>query len=133
MVPPMPLEPGLVATADHMVGPADLATALGSGTVEVLATPRLLAWVEAVCMQVLDGHLDPGETSVGMRSQFDHVAPSVEGASVRASAELERVDGRRLTFAVTAADARGEIATGRLTRVIVDRDRFIERARATLD
>ncbi|MGI9605369.1 MAG: thioesterase family protein [Acidimicrobiales bacterium] len=129
----MPLEPGLVAAAEHVVGPADLATALGSGTVEVLSTPRLLAWVEAACMRALDGHLESGETSVGMRAQFDHVAPSVVGATVHATTELERVDGRRLTFLVTAADARGEIANGRLTRVIVDSDRFIERARAEPD
>jgi predicted thioesterase len=123
----------LVAAAEHVVGPADLATAMGSGTVEVLSTPRLLAWVEAVCMQALDGLLEPGETSVGMRTQFDHVAPSVVGATVRTTAELERVDGRRLTFAVTAADAREEIAAGRLTRVIVDSDRFMERAHAEPD
>lgn len=133
MVPPMPLEPGLVAAAEHVVGPLDLATALGSGTVEVLATPRLLAWVEAVCMLALGGHLAPGETSVGMRAQFDHVAPSIIGATVRATAELERVDGRRLTFAVGATDPRGPIATGRLTRVIVDTDRFLERAHAEPD
>jgi predicted thioesterase len=120
----------LVAATEHVVGPADLATALGSGTVEVLSTPRLLAWVEAACMRALDGHLEPGETSVGMRAQFDHIAPSIAGATVRATAELERVDGRRLTFAVAAADSRGEIATGRLTRVIVDADRFLERAHA---
>jgi predicted thioesterase len=63
-----------------------------------------------------------------MRIQIDHVQPSAVGAMVRAEATLEKVEGRRLTFVVNAHDGRGLIAAGRVTRVIIDRDRFMEKA-----
>lgn len=68
------------------------------------------------------------QSAVGMRVRLDHVRATPVGASVHIEAELSRVEGRRLTFEVRAADARGEIATGQVIRVIVDRDRFMERA-----
>ena len=64
-----------------------------------------------------------------MRMQIDHVQPSPVGADVTVTAVLERVEGRRLTFAVEAVDGRGTIASGRVVRVLVDRERFLERAR----
>lgn len=124
----MQLEAGLAAETRFVVGPDDLAPAMGSGSVDVLSTPRLLAWVEAACMEVVEARLGPGETSVGMRTQLDHIKPSVVGAEVVARAELERVEGRRLTFMVQAHDPKGQIATGRLTRVIVESARFLDRA-----
>ena len=77
--------------------------------------------------EVLEGLLGPNETSVGMRLQIDHVQPSAVGTTVGVDATLEKVEGRRLTFVVNARDSRGLIAAGRVTRVIVDRDRFMEK------
>lgn len=114
-----------------MVGVEDLATSFGSGTVDVLATPRVLAWMESACLDAIDGALGPAETTVGMRAQLDHVAPSVLDAVVRATAELERVEGRRLSFTVRVTDGRGEIANGRLTRIVVDTKRFLDKATTT--
>jgi predicted thioesterase len=108
---------------------ADTAIALGSGEVPVLGTPRVVALVEEASVKALDGNLDPGTTSVGMRIQLDHVAPTAVGHKVRAEATLERVEGRRLTFAVSMRDERGLVAVGKVTRVLVDVERFLEKSR----
>lgn len=124
----MPPEPGLTASVTTTVTEADTAIALGSGEVAVLATPRLVALMEQAAIEALVNQLDPGETSVGMRVQLDHLAPSGVGMEVTAEATLEKVQGRRLVFTVSANDARGLVAAGRVTRVVVETERFMERA-----
>jgi fluoroacetyl-CoA thioesterase len=108
---------------------ADTAIALRSGNVPVLATPRVIALCEEATVVALATALDPADTSVGMRVQIDHVQPTAVGASVTATATLEKVEGRRLTFTVNAHDERGLIAAGRVTRVVVDTTRFLDKAR----
>jgi predicted thioesterase len=78
---------------------------------------------------VLAKRLAHTETSVGMRIQLDHLQPTAVGSSVTAEATLERIEGRRLTFTVTVTDDGGLVAAGRVTRVVVDRERFLEKAR----
>jgi fluoroacetyl-CoA thioesterase len=107
---------------------ADTAVAMGSGEVQVLATPRIIALCEQATLAALAGRLEPNETTVGHAIQLDHVAPTRVGGRVRAEATLQKVAGRRLTFTVSVTDARGLIAAGKITRVIVDTDRFLERA-----
>lgn len=112
----------------HQVSTGDLAVVLKSGDVPALATPRLIQWFEEACVAVLADELQAQQTSVGMRVNVDHTAPSQVGQLVSARAMLEKVDGRRLTFAVSATDEMGtEIGLGRMVRVIVDRTRFAER------
>lgn len=125
----MSLETGLSASVDLVVGEEDTAEAVGSGTVPVLATPRLLSLCEQATVAALEGQLPAGSTTVGMRIQFDHLAPTVVGARVTADATLEKVSGRRLTFTVSASDPRGLIAAGKVTRVVVDTERFLDRTR----
>src|SRR5947209_5355303 len=72
---------------------------------------------------------DPGTTTVGMRVQLDHLAPTAVGHKVRAEATLREVEGRRLVFAVSVRDERGLVAAGKVTRVVVDIDRFMDKAR----
>lgn len=124
----MPPQPGLAAEVIAAVIDADTALALGSGDVPVLGTPRVVALVEEASIKAIDGSLDPGTTSVGMRIQLDHVAPTGVGHKVRAEATLERVEGRRLTFAVSVRDERGLVAVGKITRVLVDFERFMEKS-----
>ncbi len=69
--------------------------------------------------------LDSGTTTVGMRIQFDHLQPTPVGAEVVAEAVLERIEGRRLVFNVSASDSGGLVAAGKITRVLVDVDRFM--------
>lgn len=125
----MPPTPGLVGVAKLEVTSDDTALAMHSGEVEVLATPRVVALAEEASCVALSGRLDPGETSVGMRVQLDHLAPSAIGAHVRAEATLESVEGRRLVFKVSIEDERGLVAAGKVTRVVVEAERFLEKTR----
>ena len=122
------LEPGLTATVTVTVSDADTASSLGSGEVDVLGTPRVVALVEQAAVEAVRNRLDPGETSVGMRVQLDHLAPTAVGAEVTAEATLEKVQGRRLVFTVAANDARGLVAVGRVTRVVVETERILQKA-----
>lgn len=118
-------EPGLVATASLTVESPDTAAEVGSGSVRVLATPRLLALCEKATVQAVADHLEPGLTTVGVQVRLDHVAPSPVGSSVSAEATLEKVAGRKLFFTVSAHDDRGLVAAGKVTRVIVDAAEFM--------
>lgn len=124
----VPVEPGLSAEVELTVGDGDTAVAMHSGDVEVLSTPRIIALCEQATVQALQGSLEGNDTSVGHSIQLDHVAPSRVGSRVRAEATLQKVAGRRLTFTVSVTDGRGLVAAGKITRVIVDRDRFLDRA-----
>jgi fluoroacetyl-CoA thioesterase len=123
------LEPGRSGRASLMVADQDTAVALGSGDVEVLATPRLISLCEEATLQAVSGQLGDGQTSVGVRVQFDHLTPVRVGSVVTAEAVLEKVEGRRLVFTVTATDAAGLVGAGRVTRVVVDIENFLAKAR----
>jgi len=128
----MGVAPGLTASVTLTVGDGDTAVAMGSGDVPVLATPRLIALVEEASVKALGERLGPDKTSVGYEVQLAHLSPTPVGAEVTADATLESIEGRRLTFRVAVTDARGLVAAGRITRVVVLRDRFIERAQSEL-
>lgn len=115
---------GANGTAGLVVSAADTAVALGSGDVDVLGTPRLVALCEAATVAALAGGLAATETSVGTRVEVDHLAPSLPGARIEARAILAEVDRRRLVFEVEAREGDHVIGRGRITRVVVDRDRF---------
>lgn len=100
-----------------------------SGTMPVLATPRIVAMLEEAAVRAVEEQLDPGHSTVGVRVQLEHISPTPIGGVVSAAANLERVEGRRLTFHVSARDERGLIAAGKVTRVVVDVERFLEKTR----
>ena len=126
----MDCTPGRAATVTLVVTPADLAPAWRSGDVPVLATPRLAALCEEATVAAVTPCLAEGETTVGLRLELDHLAPSRVGASVAATAVLEDFAGRRLTFAVAVRDGSRLVARGRVTRVVVDRASFLGQAGA---
>ncbi|MEY4174344.1 MAG: hypothetical protein RI900_1509 [Actinomycetota bacterium] len=119
---------GLKGVASLVVTQSDTAVAMGSGQVPVLATPRLVALCEQATCAALDGHLGEGCTTVGMRVQLDHLQPTAVGGSVHAEALLEKIEGRRFTFTVSASDDKGLVAAGKVTRVLVDVARFLEKS-----
>jgi fluoroacetyl-CoA thioesterase len=104
----------------------DTAQALGSGDVPVLATPRLIQWLEAATVEAARPFLGAGQTSVGTAVRIRHLRAASVGARVRLAATAPpSPDGRRLTFAVSAVDeAGGQLADGEIERAIVDRARF---------
>jgi len=118
---------GLKGVASLVVGPDDTAIALGSGDVNVLGTPRLVALFEAATCDALRDMLDEGQSSVGMRVQIDHLQPTPVGAEISVEAVLDKVEGRRITFTATATDSGGLVAAGKVTRVLVDVERFMSK------
>lgn len=123
----------LTATSTFAVEADDTAAAVGSGSLPVLGTPRLLAWCEAVTCAALEPTLEEGRTSVGTRIQLDHQAASAVGQVVEVTASSAYADGRlhRFTVAARHVGADGSpgrtVATGEVTRVVVDSDRFLAR------
>ena len=118
---------GLKGVASLVVGEEDTAVALGSGDVNVLGTPRLVALFEAATCDALRDMLDEGQSSVGMRVQIDHLQPTPVGAEISVEAVLDKVEGRRITFTATATDSGGLVAAGKVTRVVVDVERFMSK------
>jgi fluoroacetyl-CoA thioesterase len=121
------LAPGLTATVRLTVTDADTAQTLGSGDVPVLGTPRVVALAEAATVAATARALEPGQTTVGVRVEVDHLAASPVGRQVVALATLTAVEGRRLTFEVTVTDGETIAAQGIISRVLVDRQRFLEK------
>jgi fluoroacetyl-CoA thioesterase len=124
----VPLEPGLTASAEIVVTDDDTADALHTGDVPVLATSRIVRLAEEATVRAVSGRLADGTTTVGYRVQLDHLAPTAVGGRVHAEAVLQAVEGRRLTFRVSVSDGHGLVAAGRITRVVVERVRFLEKA-----
>jgi fluoroacetyl-CoA thioesterase len=122
------LEPGLAGTAEMVVGDSDTAVAMKSGDVAVLATPRVVNLAEEATVLAVADRMTDDLTTVGYRVQLDHLAPTAVGGHVQAEALLESVEGRRLVFRVSVTDKNGLVAAGRITRVIVERLRFLEKA-----
>lgn len=117
------------ATLSFTVTEDDTAAAVGSGSLPVLGTPRLLAWCEAATCAAVEPHLAQGQTSVGTRISLEHLAASPVGAEVEVTASAAYVDGRLRRFTVAAKHA-GDgtlVGTGEITRVIVDAARFLAR------
>ena len=102
----------------HQVTDADTAIALGSGDVPVLATPRLIAWLEAATVQAAAARLQSGQTTVGTAIRIEHRRATPVGGSVEITTSMTSPDGsgRRLTFTVQATDTSGQVvAEGRST------------------
>jgi fluoroacetyl-CoA thioesterase len=111
----------------HEVTEADTAASVGSGDVPVLATPRLIAWLEAATMQAAAQFTRPGQTTVGTAVRVEHRRATRVGGTVEVVAEPPlATTGRLLTFLVRAIDDSGQlVADGEIDRAIVDRDRFL--------
>ncbi len=122
------LTPGMAARVELTVTDPDTAQAVGSGDVPVLATPRVLALAEAATVAATATRLKPGTTTVGTRVELDHKAPTAVGHTVVADARLAKVDGRRLLFEVIVTEGTTTVAEARVERVVVERQRFLEKA-----
>lgn len=130
----MSVQPGTTGSAVLTVAERDTALAMGSGEVAVLATPRVVALMEAAAVAALAGHLADGATTVGTRIEIEHRAPTPVGSSVVAEAIVTAATDRGITFDVSVADASSHephtiVARGSHTRVVVDRIDFLARSR----
>lgn len=107
-----------------------LACTVGSGDVEVFATPMMLALMEEAASKCIAPYLEPEQTSVGTMITASHTAATPENMQVRAVATVTAVNGKQVSFRVEAFDECGPIGEGAHERVIVNRARFAEKARA---
>ncbi|MBQ7951816.1 MAG: thioesterase family protein [Alistipes sp.] len=120
---------GLSFTATTTVNQNNTAKALGSGDMDVFATPAMVALMENAAMTAVAPHLEAGQTTVGTQITTSHIKASALGATISATATLTAVDGRSLTFAITAREGDKVIGEGTHTRFIVDRERFLAKLR----
>lgn len=123
-------DPGLKHTATLEVTEDVTAISLGSGDVPVLGTPALLAIAESSCAAAIAGDVPEGQTSVGVWAEVDHERASAVGSTVEAEATLVGHHGRRLEFSVIVREGEDIVARIRHRRVLVDRERFLEKVGA---
>lgn len=120
-------DPGLKSTSGLTVTEDKLADTLGSGDVPVLGTPAILALAEGACVSAICDDLPEGKTSVGSYAEIEHLMPTPLGREVHADATLIGHHGRRLEFNVVVREGDEIVAKIRHRRVLVDRQRFLEK------
>jgi Predicted thioesterase len=123
----MELKEGMSYSSEVVVSDANSAKHWGSGELDVFATPAMVALMENAAMNAVAPALEPGGDTVGTAVNINHTKATGLGDTVRATAVLKEVDGRKLVFEVRAADSKGEIGSGTHTRFVVDREKFLGR------
>ena len=124
------METGIKGHKEVLVGENNIASHLGSGAVDVFATPCLIGLMEEASKTSVAPYLDAGLTTVGTKLNVSHDAATPVGMKVWADSELIEIDGRRLVFDVKAYDECGLVGHGTHERFIVKLDRFMEKANA---
>ena len=122
------LEKGLKGSYSVVVSDTNTAKTMKSGDLEVFATPSLVAIMEAASVEAIRNEIDEGYTTVGIRIEINHTAPSVTGNTVTAAAEVIDVDSRQITFKVSERDENGVVGEGKHIRCIVNKERFMSKA-----
>ena len=122
------LKVGTKNFVELLVTESDTALAMKSGSLKVLATPKIICLVEEAAANLAEKFLPAEYTSVGTSLNVNHIAPTPIGLKVRAEVELVEVDGRKLIFDVKAFDDAGEIFNGTHERFIVNREKFQAKA-----
>ena len=122
------LKVGAKNFVELIVTESDTALAMKSGSLKVLATPKIICLVEEAASTLAEKFLPSEYTSVGTNLNVNHIAPTPIGMKVRAEVELTEVDGRKLIFKVSAVDEVGEIFNGTHERFIVNREKFQAKA-----
>ena len=126
------LETGLKGRQEITVTAQDTAKVYKSGTLEVLATPRMAALMEETAWKSVAEHLDAGMGTVGIRLELDHLAPTPVCMNVYCESVLENVEGRKLTFSIVARDEKGDIGKAVHERFIVEEEQFQQKAEQKL-
>ena len=119
------LKIGLSHTSTTTVNNTNTARTYGSGGLDVFATPAMIGLMENAAMTAVENDLPEGSSTVGAHISTSHIKPSKMGAKIKATAVLEEIDGRKLTFKVSACDEDGLIGEGTHIRYIVDIERFM--------
>lgn len=123
-------QPGMSKELTFQVEEQYTAIHIGSGSMSVLATPSMIAFMERSARMLLGERLPQGYSNVGVLVEVRHLAPSPLGASVRVRCEILEVAGPRVTFSVEAWDEQEKIGEGKHQRVVIDEARFLKRVEA---
>jgi len=123
------LKPGFACIKVFTVGDEHVAKHVGSGDVEVLSTPSMVAFMERVALECVQVFLPEGYTTVGTAIEVRHLNPAPKGAEVEVTARLVEVEGRRLKFEVEARWGSVLVGKGVHERFIVERSKFLEKVR----
>lgn len=126
------LQPGIKGSASTYCTDQNTAIAYGSGSIRVFATPAMIGLMEEAALKSVQPYLPPGQTTVGIKVDVQHLAATPPGMQVTATSELVEVDGRRLVFRVEARDEKDLVGQGIHERFIVQEDKFLSRAAAKL-
>ena len=126
------LEKGIKGKLESIVTKENTAKAMGSGELEVYATPAMIALMEETAYKSVASELEAGSGSVGTFMNVKHVAASPVGTEITCQSELESVEGRKLTFKVEAYDETGLIGEGIHERFIIVNNKFQEKADSKL-
>ena len=126
------LETGIKGCVSVKVDETNTASAMGSGTLPVFATPAMIALIEKTASTSVAADLEEGRSTVGTHLDIAHSAPSPIGMEVTCETELVEIDRRRLVFSVVVRDTAGEIGSGRHERFIVDDGKFMSKAQSKL-
>jgi len=118
---------GMNAEQEFLVEEQYTAGYVGSGSMYVLATPSLVAFVERVAYNMLQESLPNGASNVGSFVEMHHLAPSPAGSIVRVICQVEKINDRKIQFKFEAWDIWGKIAEGRHSRVVIDASRFLHK------
>lgn len=119
--------PGLTGRCEMIVKEADLVSQQGGIPVDVLSTPRLIQLLEAAAIEAIRDHISRDQVSLGTEIRVKHLSATPLGMKVTAHALLKRVDRNRLLFLVDAYDEKEKVAEGEHERVLVSRERFLQR------
>ena len=122
------LETGIKGRQSVVVGENNSAKTMGSGTLDVFATPAMIALMETTAWTSVAPYLEEGQGTVGTRLDVTHDAPTPFGKTVVCDSELVEIDGRRLVFEVTAGDGTHVIGKGRHERFIISEEKFQAKA-----
>jgi len=122
------VEIGIKGHQETTVTVANVATNVGSGKVQVFATPMMIALMEKAAALSIEPALSEGQSSVGTHVDVSHCAATPMGMKVWADTEVIAIDRRKVTFSVKAYDERGLIGEGLHERFIIDIDKFIAKA-----
>jgi predicted thioesterase len=111
----------------QVVDESRIASHLGSGSLQVYATPAMVTFVEHTCRKLVEPHLEPGQTSVGVELSIQHLAPTPMGSTVSILAEVLEVDGSLVKFNAIVRDETEKIGEAEHTRAVIDVERFLRR------
>ncbi|MFH1000378.1 MAG: thioesterase family protein [Bacteroidota bacterium] len=123
----MELTPGLKAELEIIVSPNDTASQYGSGSLEVFATPAMVALMEKTAMLCIEKYLESGQNSVGTEINIKHLKATPVGTAVLCTAELIEIDRSKLIFAVDVIDNEGIIGQGSHKRFLIDEKQFMSK------